>query len=108
MTLSRSLITLSFAALFPLSSARAIEPLVDATEEYLSAQIRSKLNRLDLNEDAKIQKSEDVPRWKQNARYDTNKDGALDAEELKKIPFPSIDSPGKKLLNVWRFQNSSE
>lgn len=100
MTLSRSLITLSFAALFPLSSARAIEPLVDATEEYLSAQIRSKLNRLDLNEDGKIQKSEDVPRWKQNARYDTNKDGALDAEELKKIPFPSIDSPGKKLLNV--------
>ncbi len=101
MKLPRSLFTLPLAILLPLSSASGIEPLLDATEEYVSAQIDHKMSRFDTNKDGKIQKTEEDERsWKRNARYDTNKDGALDAEELRKIPFPSIDGPGKKLLNV--------
>lgn len=80
--------------------AQALEPLVDASESYLQKQVRSQMARLDKDKDGKISKAEEEKFWRRSARYDANKDGGLDAEELLSIPVPSIDSPGEKLLNV--------
>lgn len=88
------------ASLGFVSSACALEPLVDSSKDLLEEQVSWKLRRLDENKDGKIQANEDERLWKRSARYDRDKDGGLDAEELKSIPAPVIDSPGKKLLNV--------
>ena len=78
----------------------ALEPLVDSSESFLQKQVRSQMSRLDKDKDGKIGKAEEEKFWRRNARHDTNKDGGLDAEELLSIPIASIDSPGRKLLNV--------
>lgn len=80
--------------------AHGLEPLTDSTDVLVEVQVKRVINKADKNRDGKIQKEEDPTRWKRSARYDKNKDGALDAQELRRIPETYIDSPGKQLRNV--------
>lgn len=82
------------------SEAYALEPLKDSLAQVVEARVKRSLSVSDKNKDGKIQKSEDESRWKRYARYDKNKDGALDVDELRGIPITYINSPGKKILNV--------
>ena len=90
----------AFLGVVSLLPVQALEPFVDSSESYLQKQVRSQLARLDKDKDGKIGKGEEEKFWRRNARYDANKDGGLDSDELLGIPVPSIDSPGQKLLNV--------
>ncbi len=81
-------------------NTHALEPLKDSTDVLMEVKAKQALKKADTNKDGKIQKDEDEKNWRKNARYDVNKDGALDLGELKQIPGQYIDSPGEKLLNV--------
>ena len=81
-------------------NAHGLEPLKDSTDQAQQAQAKLLLDKSDANGDGKIQQAEDEALWKRNARLDANKDGGLDAEELKQLNGGHIDSPGKKRLNV--------
>ena len=81
-------------------SAYALEPLKDSSDIYNEIQVQKRLASLDKNQDGLIQSDEYGDQWKRNGRHDTNKDGALDIEELRSMPPAYIDSPGKQLRNV--------
>lgn len=83
-----------------LSNGSALEPLVGAPSEYLEAQGRRMLNKLDTNKDGKVQKVDDEKLWKRFGRYDRNKDGVLDLEEAMNSKSKAMDTPGKELMNV--------
>ncbi|MFC7337908.1 alpha/beta hydrolase fold domain-containing protein [Haloferula chungangensis] len=81
-------------------SVQALEPLKESTDAFAELQARRAIERSDRDGDGKIQKAEDEGRWKRMARYDKNKDEALDLDELKAMPVVHLDSPGKKLRDV--------
>jgi len=81
-------------------NAYALEPLKDSTDVLMDPQAKTTINKVDKNNDGKVQKAEDQTLWTAKGSYDVNQDGALDLEELKCIPGRHVDSPGKKLLNV--------
>lgn len=83
-----------------ISNVLALEPLVDSTKIIREPQVKNILKKSDNNKDGKIDKSEDPKLWRSHARYDKNKDKALDLNELISSPDVHIDSPGKKILNV--------
>ncbi|CAA6676251.1 MULTISPECIES: alpha/beta hydrolase [unclassified Lentimonas] len=87
-------------ALLSVVSVHALEPLKDSSDLYNEIQVQKRLASLDKNQDGLIQADEYGDQWKRNGRHDTNKDGALDIEELRHIPLAYIDSPGKQLRNV--------
>lgn len=90
----------SFICVFAALTAHALEPLKDSTDAFLEVLAKNTLARSDKNGDGKIQQDEDEKHWARNARYDANKDGALDLKELKQMPVAYVDSPGKQLHNV--------
>ncbi len=81
-------------------SLPALEPLIDSTKIIREPQAKNTLKKSDKNKDGKIDKSEDPKLWRTHARYDKNKDKALDLNELTNSPDVHLDSPGKKVLNV--------
>jgi len=82
------------------ASADALEPLKDSTAPIVEHQVKRLLGKSDKNKDGKIQKEEDEQVWKKYKRHDKNKDGAIEPSELQSVFTQSINSPGKKLLNV--------
>ncbi len=83
----------------------AIEPLKSASETVSNNGAIELLATLDTNKDGNIQNTEDLKFWKRNKGFDENKDNQLDLEELKQTFSRSINSPGKKLLNV-KYKNT--
>ena len=78
----------------------ALEPLVDSSPSLMEQHAQSIINKFDSDKDGKLQEEEATKNWKKYARFDANKDGFIDFEELKHYRDTYIDSPGKKLLNV--------
>ena len=93
------LLSLSFGIL-PLSNLCALEPLVDSSETVMEQQAKHIINKLDSDKDGKLQKEEAGRAWKKYSRHDENKDGAIEFDELKNYRDTSINSPGKKILNI--------
>ncbi|MFC5051858.1 alpha/beta hydrolase fold domain-containing protein [Rubritalea spongiae] len=93
-------LTILVAGLTFASPCQALEPLKDSSELYNVILAKRTLASLDKNKDGFIQEEEDSRGWKKKVRYDANKDGSLDFDELKSIPQSYIDSPGKQLRNV--------
>ena len=104
---SHYLLPCLLTGLITLSSALALEPLIDSSQALMAQQAKGIINKSDSNNDGKLQQDELEKNWKKYARYDKDKDGALDFDELKLFRDTSIDSPGKKLLNV-RFKEVGE
>ncbi|WP_372847058.1 alpha/beta hydrolase fold domain-containing protein [Pontiella sp.] len=77
----------------------AIEPLkedVGYTQRFAQRVMASG----DTNGDGKFEKAENAELWEKNKKYDRNRDGAIDAEEIGRYSLKYVTGTGRQLHNV--------
>lgn len=87
-------------AISTVSSALALEPLIDSSEIYNEQTAKQNLANLDTNKDGLYKEDENPGQWKRKKRLDANADGAIDLNEFKNASLTYVDSPGKQIRNV--------
>ena len=87
------------AFLFGTGLAGALEPL-ESDPDYLKAANHRFLAKHDKNGDGTFEKDENEREWRRSKRLDKNRDGKLDAGELKQRQLRYVGSSGRQLRDV--------
>lgn len=89
-----------FLSLLSFNLGFALEPLKSSSDAYTLFRAERELSRSDKDKDGRIDAAEYGKSWKRHKRHDINQDGALDLDELIKIPTKYVNSSGKRLVDV--------